>query len=757
MQLVITEKPSVARDLARVLGAATSADGYLHGNGLTLTWCLGHLVELEDPAHYNERWKRWTIEALPMVPESFACKLRKGTKDRWTVMRRLLRDSSFSQVINACDAGREGELIFRRVYEHAGCTLPTQRLWLSSMTDIAIRDAWGKLTAGTAYDNLADAARCRSEADWLVGLNATRAMTVHVRQGRGRRVMSVGRVQTPTLVMIVERDRAIEAFVPETYWLVSSKLQADEQELCWDGLVLGLPKVKKSRGDAGHRFTSREQAEQVMSLLKDASGVVTVSERKRGSTAPPLLYDLTSLQQRANQRYGFAASHTLTVAQALYERHKLLTYPRTDARFLTPDQMGELPRIVRGLQQLPVYAPFCDPLLAKEIRPGKRVINGEEVGDHHAIIPTGRTPAPSRLNSDEKRLFDLVARRFLAALHPPSLFEQTRLVVDATGIEEASLPEGVTPPVRLFANGKITLEAGWKVVDPPKADKEKNLPDVAVGHVVKMFEAKTQEKQTQPPKHYTDGTLLKAMETAGKTLDEAELKRAMRRGGLGTPATRANILQTLLDRSFVERKKTSLISTQWGRLLVDAVPDDAVKSPKLTGHYEHQLALMAEGKVDARSFMQEVVAHTGKLVVAIAESTPPEMQDVEVSTAPSQGKCPQCGEPVREERAVFTCDTGRSCSFVVFKKMAKRTISARMVKALLTEGRSPIVKGFKSKKGKEFSAGLIWDEKETRVGFYFPPRAGDACPACETGRVIRGKKALGCSRWREGCAWRSDT
>ena len=753
MKLIITEKPSVARDIARVLGAKRKGEGFLSGDDVTLTWCLGHLLELEEPAAYSTDWKRWRMDVLPMVPETFGLKLRKGMRERWGVVRRLLRDRGFDTVVNACDAGREGELIFRRAYLHAGSTLPIERLWLSSMTDSAIRDAWSRLKQGSEFDDLAEAARCRSEADWIVGLNATRAMTLRVREGGGDQIMSVGRVQTPTLAMIVTRDRAIESFVSETYWLVKSGVRAEAGG--WEALLIGPSQDRKK--DSSFRFKVREDVEQMVSLLEGATGVVSVNERQKKSTPPPLLYDLTSLQQRANQRYGFTAEQTLTLAQALYETHKVLTYPRTDARYLTGDQVAELPDVVRGLQPIPTYAPFCETLLAGEIQPGSRVVNEAEVGDHHAIIPTGRTPNSGRLSPDEKRLFDLVARRFLAALYPSAQHERARLVVDVTDLDEAALPGVISQPVQLEAKGRVTLDPGWMVVDPPKSESDKTLPDVDVGCEVVLSDTKSVEKQTQPPKRYTDGTLLKAMETAGKQLDEAELKRAMRRSGLGTPATRAAILRTLLDRGFVQRKKRELWSTEKGRVLLDAVPEDAVKSPQLTGQYEASLTRISEGKERSEVFMETVVSHARQLIAQIQSNEAPSAELFKSAPTPELGGCPVCSQPVREQRAVFACDAGRSCAFVVFKTMAKRKISARMVKALLKEGRSPIVKGFKSKKGNLFDAGLVW--QNDKVGFYFPPRAGgarvgDACPSCSTGRVIRGKSALGCSEWRAGCDWR---
>ena len=486
-----------------------------------------------------------------------------------------------------------------------------------------------------------------------------------------------------------------------------------------------------------------------------------------------MLYDLTTLQQRANQRYGLAASQTLQVAQALYERHKLLSYPRTDARYLTPDQEATLPDIVGGLAGLSVYSSYCERLLDGPITPGKRVINGDEVGDHHAIIPTGKTPRSERLSADEKRVFDLVARRFLAALSPSAVVERTQIVVSLQDVDESQLPEEITMPVRFRAKGTVIVERGWREIDPPKKEREKSLPVIEPGSRADVVAAKAEKGQTKPPRRFNDGTLLKAMEHAGKQLDDAELKRAMRRSGLGTPATRAAILQTLLTRQFLIRKKRDLWSTERGRALIHAVPTPEMKSPELTGRFEARLSRIAEGTEPAEAFMSDGVVQVRDMVLAIGKAEPPAAECTSQPKGPELGVCPVCAKPVRERKAVFACDTGRSCSFVVFRTMARRKISTRMVKALLKNGRSEVVKGFKSRKGKPFSAGLTMKEDGT-VGFFFPERASEtskskpaerkpqalasgelSCPVCHQGRVIRGRTAWGCSRWREGCEARA--
>lgn len=779
MRVVITEKPSVARDLARVLGVHGKHNGYLEGvvDGMTtrISWCFGHMAELVDPAHYTPEWKAWRVDKLPMLPDEFEIRVRKGATDQFKVLKRLLLERQTTEVINACDAGREGELIFRWVVQLAGVDRPVRRLWVSSLTDEAIQGAWRGLRQGAEFDRLGDAARCRSEADWLVGMNATRAMTLLARKGGGRGpLLSVGRVQTPTLAMIVNRDLEIERFVPENFWQVQATFTHGNLSFVatW---FRGSAETRD--GKDGPATNTRMQTEEVAQAVADATerqvGVVARAERKRTTERPPLLYDLTSLQRRANQRYGFSADRTLELAQALYERHKVITYPRTDARFLTPDQVPELQGIVVAVGRLAPYAPHATAILdAGPIRPGKRMIDASEVGDHHAILPTTKTPDSGRLQPDEKRIYDLVARRLLAALSADAIFDVANLVVEVPPEPSVPLPETISAPLTYRASGRICVDPGWQAVDPPKKRKDVVLPQVQQGSQVDASKAKVKPGQTRPPRPHDDASLLKGMETAGRDLDDAALKRAMRQSGLGTPATRAAILTTLVSRQFVVRQKRTIRSTERGRALIAAVPVDELKSAELTGRWEARLAGIAEGKDDRASFMEAVKVRTGEVVAAVLAAEPPD-----VASEPDErevlGKCPICDTDVREGRAAFSCETGRDCTFVIFKSIAKRAISKRSAVQLLKEGRTPVLKRFKSKKGKPFEASLTLDEAG-RVKMVFaeqyerPPQesrhtpksaeadfAGKPCPKCGEGTVIRGKVAFGCSRWREGCDWRT--
>lgn len=779
MRVVVCEKPSVARDLARVLGARGQRKGYLEGDGLRITWCFGHLLELQDPAHYDEAWKRWSLDTLPMVPERFQVRVRKGAEEQFGIVRGLLRDRGTAEVVNACDAGREGELIFRLVYEHAGCEAPVQRLWVSSLTDGAIRNAWSSLQPGARFDALGDAARSRSEADWVVGLNATRAMTCMARAAGGDALWSVGRVQTPTLAMIVTRDAEIEAFVPETYWTVKGSVEAEAGrfDARWTRVLAGKESKGDGEGEApkGERLRSAEEAEAIVAASVGQPGIVAKADRRTRQERPPLLYDLTALQRRANQRYGLSAGRTLEIAQALYEKHKVLSYPRTDARFLTSDQVAELPAVLDGVGRLDVYAPHVALARNQVGNPGKRVVDDAEVGDHHAIIPTGRTPDSGRLSPDEKRIYDMVARRFLAALSPPAEVALADIVVEVEGKGGVVLPDGVVNPLTWRAKGRVVVAAGWRAVDPPKARKDVELPLVQVGDEVTLASADAKERQTRPPRPHDDASLLDAMEKAGRQLEDADLKRAMRSAGLGTPATRAAVLQTLLDRDYVLREKKALRATAKGKALLEALPSNDLTSPELTGRWEKRLADMAEGKESRGDFMRDVATRAADIVGQIAGIEVPEAARVRTRPeAKPLGDCPVCGKPVRQRGTIYTCDTGRSCPFVVFGTMSKRKISARMVKQVLTQGRSDLVKGFKSRAGKPFDAGLEVGE-DGKVGFYFPERRdsgqarsgkkpaapparrgpeGRPCPTCGEGRILKGRAAYGCSRWREGCGWR---
>jgi len=746
-RLVVAEKPSVARDIARVLGVRGGGRGVIGTGNVRVTWCLGHLVELQEPGAYDESWRAWRLESLPMLPEKFGLKPRKGSVDQWKVVSALLKDRSLTEVVNACDAGREGELIFAYSYDLAGCKAPVRRLWISSMTDTAINKGFQALKPGASFHDLADAARCRSEADWLVGLNATRAMTTRMRAGGQGGLLSIGRVQTPTLSLIDNREAAIEGFTPRDFWEVRVRFKASPDEPCppaaadkeWEALWEGLDHPPKDVKDASptkvdKRIWDHARAQAMLARIADKAGLVADVKRKTVKEKPPLLYDLTTLQKEANRRWRFSAQKTLDIAQELYERYKILTYPRTDSRHLGTDQVPGLPALVKALGFGPYQQTSADILGRWPIKLTRRVVDDNEVSDHHAIIPTGVDPRPLRLQPDEKRVFDLVARRFLAVFMPDAVF--ATVVID-THIQTA--PEAVE---RFLARGRSCLDPGWQVIDPPRSKrKETLLPPLVKGVKAPQVSARLHQGQTKPPRRYNEATLLSAMERAGDEVDDAELKRAMKRNGLGTPATRAAVIETLLRRKFIERQSANLVPTEQGRALLRALPVEAMRSPALTGAWEARLVAMAEGRDDRTAFMSDIRAFTSEVVETIRAAPVPADLGRIMAAAEATGDvlvgCPRCESDLRGGRRGWSCG---GCGLRIPDKVAQREVSARMAKLLATAGATKVVKGFKARSGKTFSAALKLDLAEGKIVFDFPePDALGDCPACGTPVRPRGK------------------
>ncbi|MFH1465847.1 MAG: DNA topoisomerase 3 [Pseudomonadota bacterium] len=736
-RLIVAEKPSVARDLARVLGLRGRNQGWIGDEHTRVTWCLGHLAELAEPSAYDPSWKRWSFDLLPMLPEAFQLQPRKEGRDQWRVVRDQLRERGLTEVVNACDAGREGELIFAHAYELAGCKAPVKRLWISSMTDRAIREGFQRLRDGAAMRALEHAARCRAEADWLVGLNATRAMTLRLAAGPGGALRSLGRVQTPTLAMLVDREDEIEAFVPQDFWQIKATFARGVPEgATWEALWTG----PDPEGKPFDRFFARALAEAVLARVQGRDGVVTAVQRKESREQPPLLYDLTALQREANQRFGLTAERTLELCQALYERHKLLTYPRTDSRHLSEAEVPELPNVLLGLDFGP-YAQAAALALQRDPHTlGPRFVDDAEVSDHHAIIPTGADPRQPSLTLDEKRIFDLVARRLLGAFHPEARF--------ALATVEVHIDDDA-----FLAKGRTCVDPGWQAIDPPHSKrKEVLLPPVEEGEVAVTRAMELHQGQTRPPKRHNDASLLSAMERAGEGLEDAELKRAMKRNGLGTPATRAAILETLVQRGYVQRQERQLVPTPVGRALVAALPVPELRSPALTGAWEARLVAMSEGGESRPRFMEDVRAFATRAVALIREAgIDPAQQRVLVvqeATGEILGRCPRCGNPVREGRGGWSCG---GCAVFVPARVAGREVSPRMAKRLLSTGATEVVKGFRSRAGKEFAAALKLDE-EGSVKLHFPdPEPLGACPAC--GEPVRPRgKVYTCDTGRE-CAF----
>ncbi|MDT7542056.1 MAG: topoisomerase [Acidobacteriota bacterium] len=638
MRLIVTEKPSMGRDVAATLGATRRNDGFITGERDIVTWCVGHLVELDDPDAYDPALKSWRLESLPILPERFKYHPVERTRDQFAVIRELMSRSDVEEIINAADAGREGELIFDLVYVLARCRKPVRRLWVSSLTRDAILEGFQKLRPSEEYQGLRDSAHARQQSDWLVGINATRAQTVKARRAGHEGVFSLGRVQTPTLALIVGRDREIAEFMPSTYYEVFADFETEA------GAYRGVWVGKK-----GTRLDKKEEAEAIAARVRGVRGAVARVERKSAKERAPLLYDLTALQRAANARFGYTATHTLELAQSLYEK-KCLTYPRTSSRHLSKSVAAEARQHVGAVNFGP-YAKFCETLLAKgELKLTSRHVDDKKVSDHHAIIPTTQRPNAVSLSPDEKRIYDLVARRFLAAFYADAELERTTINTEVADEQ-------------FITRGTVVVSAGWREVDPPGREKsadaeeseETELPRVKEKDAADAVRAEAVAKQTKAPPRYTDAALLGAMETAGKKIEDEELRLAMKDSGLGTPATRASIIETLLKREYVARDKKSIIATPKGIALIRMLPSPLLKSAELTGMWEQKLARMARGEYALETFIGEVRAMVSELVREIASA------EIERGTIVAGARreatrpegaldCPKCK---REDRAGF--------------------------------------------------------------------------------------------------------
>ena len=628
MIVCIAEKPSVAREIAKVLGANTSHDGYMEGNGYQVTWTFGHLCTLKEPQDYCDYWKRWSLSALPMIPPRFGIKLipNQGYEKQFHVIERLMQAAD--GIINCGDAGQEGELIQRWVMQKAKATCPVQRLWVSSLTEEAIREAFANLKPQSEYQSLYEAGLCRAIGDWLLGMNATRLYTLRFATAKGQ-VLSIGRVQTPTLAMIVNRHFEIKNFKPEKYWVLST---------LYRGVVFTSTKGKMKKPEEGQA---------ALEAIKGRDFTVTDVQQKAGTEAPPRLFDLTSLQVECNKKYSFSADDTLKHIQSLYEK-KLTTYPRVDTTYLSDDVYAKCPQILQGITP---YAPLIQPLMGKKLKKSKKVFDTSKVTDHHAIIPTGQNPQNASLTTDEKRVFDLVARRFIAVFYPDCKFSTTTVLgavkSDELGVKSDELgvkseadatQELQTPNSKLItefkASGKQILEEGWRTVfggqaaatdDDGKKDDEQTLPDFKKGESG-PHEPSLAEKQTVPPKPYTEATLLRAMETAGKAVDNEELRDALKANGIGRPSTRAAIIETLFKRQYISKVRKSLEPTPTGIALIGVIHEELLKSVELTGQWEKKLRDIEAHKYSAAQFIDELKQMTAQVVQEVMSDGTRRMQ-----------------------------------------------------------------------------------------------------------------------------------
>jgi DNA topoisomerase-3 len=727
--LVIAEKPSVGRDLTRALpGAFQKHEGYLESDSHVVTWAVGHLVQLAEPDEYDPKYKKWRMADLPIVPNEFRLVVRdERSKKQFGVISKLLRRDDVDVVVNACDAGREGELIFAWTYEKAKARKPVERLWLSSMTSGAIKHGFDSLRPGQELARLEEAARSRSEADWIVGMNATRAATIRLRSSFDGAV-SLGRVQTPTLAILARREEEIRAFVPEPYWLVDAAFEPSAGEP-------GRRYHGRYHAGAQPRLKTAEEAAAIVEAVRDRPGEITKLETSTKKERPPLLYDLTSLQRDANTRYGFSARRTLAAAQRLYEDHKALTYPRTNSRFLPSDMIGDLKPTAGTVGSQREYARAAAYVTGLNVLPLGRVVNDAKVTDHHAIIPTNSDHRVDRMSDDDRRVYDMVVRRFLAVFHPDAVFENTRL--------ETTVASHV-----FRTRGRVLIVPGWRGVygegltDGASAEDDdtggdQQLPKLEQGEDVRTLAVESLEKETKPPRRYSDASLLAAMETAGKLVDDEELREAMKDSGIGTPATRAAIIERLIDVGYVEREGRSLVATEKGTNVIKFLGEHALTSPSLTGDWEHRLGRIEEGEESRERFMRDIAEFARQTVSELDVK----LREVRVPRA-NLGPCPVCGRDIVENRKGFSCwsreDPG--CGFVIWKSKAGKTLPVAVARELIARGRTEKpVTGFKGRSGRSFKAKLALMQTEDgkwRVEFDEPwaregarPPEGEEQPA----------------------------
>lgn len=664
--LVLAEKPSVARDIARVLGARDKGENCLIGKDYVVTWALGHLVTLKEPQEMDERYTRWKKEDLPILPARMETKVIKKTKSQFLAVKKLMNDKETGDIICATDSGREGELIFRYIYEQAGCRKPVRRLWISSMTDEAIRAGFDSLRPSADYDALYASARCRADADWLIGMNATRAYTI-----RYGVLLSIGRVQTPTLSMLVRRRREIDAFVPQVYYLVN----ADFGD--YKGVYIDAKGEKK--------IATEEDAQAIAARVRGQQASVLEATREHKSLPPPLLYDLTTLQREANAQFGFTAKKTLETAQKLYEQHKLLTYPRTDSRYLSHDMLGKVQSTLAAYDG--ALQPLGEKALEYGVRMSKRIFDDAKLTDHHAIIPTGKKAANLSLTADERRLYELVAKRLAAVFYPNYEYDALR-VITACGQD------------RFLSTGQTVTQEGWKAVyageqasgsrrGGKKKEDEQPLPDLHPGDERVCRDAKVTQDQTKPPKEYNDASILLDMEHAGRQIEDEELREQMKDCALGTPATRAAIIERLISVGYVSRRGKNLTATEKGVHLIEAVPQE-IASPETTGRWERALAEIARGS-DGEQRFREGIARLAAFLVQNASGAPdvafaPEERRGRTKRVPTLGvACPLCGKgKVAENSKGFYCTRFRDgCKFTIWKNELVRAGGPELTAKLL--------------------------------------------------------------------------
>ena len=735
MIVCIAEKPSVARDIADILGAHNKKNGYIEGNGYQVTWTFGHLCTLKEPAEYTPSWKSWSLSSLPMIPPRFGIKLihDEGIERQFHVIEGLMQKADM--IINCGDAGQEGELIQRWVMQKAGAKCPVKRLWISSLTEEAIREGFDNLKDQSEFQSLYEAGLSRAIGDWTLGMNATRLYTL--KYGQNRQVLSIGRVQTPTLALIVNRQMEIDHFVPKQYWELktlyrdttfsaiirkSDEELAEEEEREKEALAKGNAPIKKRTTQEDNRgipaITDQRTGQELLDRIKDVPFQVTDVSKKRGTEAPPRLFDLTSLQVECNKKFSYSADMTLQLIQSLYEK-KVATYPRVDTTFLSDDIYPKCPKILSGLANLRPYAPLTAALGGKTLIKSKKVFDNSKVTDHHAIIPTG--VVPKELTDMEKRVFDLIARRFIAVFYPDCKFATTTVIGEADSIE-------------FKTTGKQILEPGWRVIfskepqDEQRDNEESNVLPAFVKGESGPHEPSLNEKWTQPPRPFTEATLLRAMETAGKLVDNDELRDALKENGIGRPSTRAAIIETLFKRHYIRKERKNLVPTPTGMELIQLIHEELLKSAELTGIWEKKLREIERKSYDAATFLNELK----QMVAEIVQSVLSDSSNRRVTVTADEPK------PVakRNSRKKDTTDKPKASKPRSSSSSTKKatTKSAATNGTVATASAQPVPAGASSLEGDAI--------------------IGTTCPICGKGTIIKGRTAYGCSEWKNGCKFR---
>ena len=734
--LVIAEKPSVGQDIARVLKCKSKGDGYVYSDEHIVSWAIGHLVTLCEPEDYDEKYKKWRMETLPVIPELIKLKGIAKTKKQLVTLKKLMNSAEVDSLICATDSGREGELIFRYIYDITKCVKPFKRLWISSMTDKAINDGFAKLADGTKYDDLYASAKCRSEADWLVGMNATRAYTI-----KYNALLSVGRVQTPTLALMVERQKEIDAFEAKDFWEVMAFFGA------YKGKWFDPAKDNETKLDTA------EAADAIVLRAKGQPGVVISVENEEKQQPPPLLYDLTELQRDCNRKFGLSASKTLDIAQTLYEKRKMITYPRTDSRYVSDDMIGKLKTTMKKLAALEPYAAFAAPLAALEQLPiSKRIVDNAKVTDHHAILPTDGRLNLESLTADERKVFDLVARRFVAVFLPYYIYNVTK-VITLVGIDH------------FLSKGTVVKQLGWQALykddaaedaDAPKKKRGKAktdeedmtvLPPLAVNDEAVAEDVVAEKKATKPPKPYTEASLLSAMEHAGRLIEDEELREQMKDAGLGTPATRAAIIERLLQVQYIERKAKNLMPTEKGMKLIAVVPEE-LKSAVTTGKWEKGLGSIAKGTMNGARFMGSINRYVHYIIgsvkaadKSIAFPPDPKRGTGKPRGAESLGLCPVCGTgAMYENTKSFYCGRWREgCKFSIWKDAAARnglTLTPDLVRQLLAAKVVKKIPVFMAQTGEKCVADLLLKpDTEARIEFVNMTRIAQEAETTTEGEI----------------------